>query len=145
MSADGMPDAMRRWAAERAKQVFPQYVASHTAPGPPGAPNAWASEHAPGGCFEGGTYVGRTTSSRTMMAFLRASVERLLARPGLRPLARLRAMRPGHGGARPRAGMGVVVTGNPCFPAEMDPRSNMMRSTQSPGAGDRGLVLYLVL
>ena len=31
-------------------------------------------EHALGGCFEGAAYVGRTTSSRTMTAFLRAAV-----------------------------------------------------------------------
>ena len=69
-----MPDAMRRWAAERAKQVFPLYVASPSAPGPPGVPNARTPEHALGGCFEGAAYVGRTTSSRTMTAFLRAAV-----------------------------------------------------------------------
>jgi len=37
-------------------------------------PNARTPEHALGGCFEGAAYVGRTTSSRTMTAFLRAAV-----------------------------------------------------------------------
>jgi hypothetical protein len=47
--------------------------------------------------------------------------------PGRRPPAQLRAMRPGHGGARPRAGMGAATGarrrthGNTGFSTEVDP------------------------